>query len=99
MTGRLTAEDVAGRYRLSVDRFRKRRAALEAAGFPKPLPGFDHLLWNERHLEVWEALAQGGDLRDQLLKIMREDVREEADPRATAWQDELRHRMAVLVRP
>jgi len=50
----LTLDEVAARFRLTPDRFRKRRAALEAAGFPPPLPGFGRLLWNERQLQAWE---------------------------------------------
>jgi hypothetical protein len=56
-----TAHQVADALGLTVAQFRGRRARLEAAGFPPPLPGLQDR-WSIRAVEAWAAseVPQGG---------------------------------------
>jgi predicted DNA-binding transcriptional regulator AlpA len=48
----LLAEEVARLLRLTPRVFRRRRAELEAAGFPPPLPGLPDR-WDRAAIEAW----------------------------------------------
>ena len=53
----MTAPEVAAALALSIDHFRHRRRALEALGFPRPLPGFV-ARWSHKQVSSW--IAAGG---------------------------------------
>lgn len=53
----LTAKEVATSLGVSVDHFRHRRRHLEAAGFPRSLPGFA-ARWSSAQVRAW--IAAGG---------------------------------------
>ena len=56
-TATLTAKEVAATLSISVDHFRHRRRHLEAAGFPRSLPGFA-ARWSSAQVHAW--IAAGG---------------------------------------
>lgn len=49
----LTKAQVAAELHLSPRRFTEKRAELEAAGFPKPLPVFDRPRWSRAAVKAW----------------------------------------------
>lgn len=51
----ISAGQVATKLGCSVPTFHKHRPALEAAGFPKKLPGFN--AWSEPAVDAWFAQA------------------------------------------
>ncbi len=53
----MTAPEVARALSLSIHHFRHRRRALEAIGFPRPLPGLC-ARWSARQVSDW--IAAGG---------------------------------------
>ena len=56
----LTAKEVAAALGVSLDHFRHRRAALEALGFPRSLPGFA-ARWSRTQVAGW--IASSGQSR------------------------------------
>lgn len=55
----LTARDVARLLGWSVDHWYRRRRALEAAGFPRPIPELGNR-WDPNAIEAWLAARRGG---------------------------------------
>ncbi len=84
----LTLEEVAAALAMTVHAFRHRRAALHAAGFPRPLPAAGPR-WSRAQAEAW--IAAGGEARGRraaadFVEISRKALvaRYNNDPRARA---------------
>ncbi len=61
MTQLMKARQVAARLQVTVEWFYRNRAQLEAADFPRPLPGFKQGRWSAEAIEDWISRGSAGD--------------------------------------